>query len=365
MRVLILTNNDVGLYNFRKELLEKLIELDFEVYVSLPVGNRINDIESIGCKYIKSEFDRHGKNILNEFRLVFFYNRVLKKYRPDIILTYTIKPNLYGSLVASINKIPYIVNITGLGTVFEKEGLLSKVIIKIYRIVFKNANCIFFQNSSIMEFFDKNKIYSKRAILLPGSGINLDEFCLCDYPDDNKISFAFISRIMKDKGIDEYLYCAEKIKQQYPNVDFHICGSCEDEYASKIDNLANNGNVIYHGNIDNTRDFLSGIHCIIHPSYHEGMSNVLLEAAATGRPGICSDIPGCREIVEDGKTGYLFTVKDREGLVREVEKFLKMSYEQKRQMGINARKKVEKEFNRNIVINEYINEINRILGDTQ
>lgn len=361
MKILILANNDMGLYKFRKELLETLLE-EHEVYICLPDGEFIKKMVSMGCKFIPcSLLDRHGINPIKEFKLMHWYKQILKKYNADIVFTYTIKPNVYGGAACARQKIPYVVNITGLGTAVENSGLLQKITLCLYRYGLRKAQKIFFQNTDNRDFMLSHHIIKDNYDLLPGSGVNLEQFALKEYPSGDTIRFAFISRIMKEKGIDQYLEAAEAIKEKYPNTEFHICGFCEAEYEGKLNEFNDNGTVIYHGMLRDVAGFLEDIHCVVHPTYYpEGLSNVLLEASASGRPIITTDRSGCREVIDDGVNGYMIPQKDSKALIEAIDKFMQLDYESKKAMGIAGRKKVEKEFDRQIVINEYMREVSHI-----
>lgn len=362
MRILILANNDLGLYNFRKELIDKLIELNNKVYISLPYGERVEDLKNAGCQYIETDIDRRGTSILKDFKLMLKYRKIVKDVKPDVILTYTIKPNIYGGIVARITKTRYIANITGLGTALENQGLLQKITIKLYKVALKKVDCCFVQNEENLKFITKNIGDKLRYQLIPGSGVNLDRFKELEYPKENdKMIFLFIGRIMKEKGIDQYIDVAKYITRKYDNTEFHILGFCEQEYEEELKELEEQNIIKYYGRQDDIISYLSKSCCIIHPSYYpEGMSNVLLESSSSGRPVITTNRSGCRETVENGKTGYIVGIKNSKELIEAVEKFINLPYEEKRKMGKNARKKMEKEFDRNIVINGYINEINKI-----
>ena len=274
MRVLILANNDDGLYKFRKELLECLIKNSNKVYASLPYGNKIKALKSMGVNLINTQIDRRGINPITDAKLIVTYINIIKSLQPDVILTYTIKPNIYGALAARIYRTSYLVNITGLGSALEKNCLLRYLILNMYKISLKKSKCIFFQNEENMLFFRNNNIMAEKYKLIPGSGVNTKKFSLLDYPLDKTIEFVFISRIMKEKGIEHYLECAEYIRKKYPNTRFHICGFCEEAYQERLNKLDNDGVIIYHGLVDDIREILKITHCTIHPSYHEGMSNV-------------------------------------------------------------------------------------------
>lgn len=359
-KILILANNDVGLYKFRKELIEELLK-DYEVYISLPYGKFVNDLINIGCNFIDTTIDRRGINPVNDLKLICQYKRLIKKICPDIILSYTIKPNIYGAYVAKKRNIPVLANITGLGSAVENVSILQKITVLMYKFAFSKIQTVFFQNKENMQFFEDKKIAVGKYKLLPGSGVNLQHFKPLKYPDDKNIEFVFISRIMKEKGINQYLEAAKYIRNRYPNTRFHICGFCEEEYEEILKEYQNQGIIIYHGLIDDVREICKITHCTIHPTYYpEGMSNVLLESCACARPIITTDRSGCKEIVDDGVNGYIVKQKDSRDLIDKIEKFLNLSYEDKKSMGLYARKKVEQEFDRNIVVRKYITELKGI-----
>ncbi|MEC2073413.1 glycosyltransferase family 4 protein [Alkalihalophilus marmarensis] len=356
-KVLILANNDVGLYKFRRELIQELVK-NYEVYISLPYGEFIPHLKEIGCKFFETEISRRGTNPITDLKLLLNYKKIIKKVDPDVVLTYTIKPNVYGGLACRMNRVPFIANITGLGSAVENGGILQKITLLLYRIALRKAKCVFFQNEENRSFLIKRKIINGKNKLLPGSGVNLDYYSLIDYPSDAVINFLFIARIMKEKGIEQFLDAACCIKDKFPNTKFHILGFCEEAYQKKLKDLQDKGIIIYHGMKSDVREFQRISHCTIHPSYYpEGMSNVLLESAASGRPIITTNRSGCKEIVEDRKSGYLIEPENSEDLIEKVEMFLKLNYEEKKIMGLTGRAKVEKEFDRQYVLDAYLQEI--------
>lgn len=358
-KILILANKDITLLYFRKELIEKLVAEKNDVTVCFPKSDKVNEFINMGCKFIDIKMDRRGTNPVKDMGIIFNYLKILKETKPDIVLTFTIKPNLYGGFACRIKKIPYIANITGLGTALQNEGLLQKLTIFLYHIAFKKIKCCFMQNEDNMKFFEKHKIADGKRKLLPGSGVNLEKYKLLEYPkESDDLEFLFIGRIMKEKGIDLYIEIAKYIKSKYKNTKFHVIGYCEQDYEGILEDLQKEGIIIYHGKQDDMIPFYKLSCCTIHPTYYpEGMSNVLLESAASGRPVITTDKPGCREIVDEGVTGFIVKPQDMEFLKIAVEKFINMPYEEKVNMGLAGRRKVEKEFDRNIVVNKYINEI--------
>lgn len=362
-KIALIANHDVVIYNFRKELVERLLKEDYEVHLLVPDGTGVEKLRKKGCIVHSVKVDRHGMNPIKDLKLVLTYHKILKKIRPIIVFTYTIKPNIYGGMVCSLLKIPYAVNITGLGTAVENRGIVQKVTLLLYKLALKNVKTVFFQNNENLSFFMEHKIAREKASLLPGSGVNLEEFFLLPYPSGENIEFAFISRIMKEKGIDQYLEAAKCIKQKYPETVFHVCGFCEQAYEGLLSNMQKDGVIIYHGMVQDVKSILQDVHCTIHPTYYpEGISNVLLESLACGRPIITTDRAGCREVVDDGKNGYVVKQKDSVDLVEKIEKFVLLSQEEKKQMGIVGREKVEKEFDRNIVVETYMKEVGDVLG---
>jgi glycosyltransferase len=360
-KVLLLANHDIVLYNFRLELIERLLLDRHEVFIVFPYGNRINDLKKLGCQYIKIDMDRHGTNPVKDLKLLANYKKVLKSIKPDMVFTYTIKPNIYGALACKALKIPCVVNITGLGIAVEQRGILQKITLALYKIALKKVQTIFFQNEENMRFFKEKKLYPEKHKLLPGSGVNLEKFIPLEYPEEKDgIRFLFIGRIMRSKGVLELFECARRIRAKYENVFFDVVGWDDGGLVVEIEKAAKERAIVFHGRQDNVISFIQKAHCIVLPSYFEGMSNVLLEAAASARPVIASDVSGCRETFEEGITGFSCKVKDVESLEAAIKQFLQLPYGKKVEMGRKGRAKVEKEYDRNIVIERYMEELTRI-----
>lgn len=358
MKILILANSDIGLYKFRKELIQALIESGNRVFLSLPDGECVPPLKKMGCIFCKTLIDRRGTNPVNDLRLLLWYEYLVKRISPDIVLTYTIKPNIYGGIVCGHRHVKYIENITGLGTAIENKGILSGILLFLYKIGLKHASQVFFQNKTNQDFFIANRIVGKNR-LISGSGVNLEEHCYETYPNDTgEIRFLYVGRIMKDKGIGELLSCAERMKKKYPDILFDLAGGYDEEsYRSRVEKLEKMGAVRYLSFQSDIHSVIKTHHAVILPSYHEGLSNVLLEAAACGRPVLATRVPGCRETFDEGISGIGFEAENVESLIRAVEKFLALSYEEKRKMGIRGREKAEKEFDRRFVIEAYMQEI--------
>ena len=363
--VLFIVNHNITLYNFRKELVERLIKEKYRVVVVLPVTEDTKKITDLGCEVIDVPVERRGTNPVHDFKLFATYRKIIKKKKPDVVLTYTIKPNVYGGLAAAVTKVPYLCTITGLGVAIEGGGILKKISLMLYKVGLFKVTKVFFQNEANRQVFADAHIGQGRYELVSGSGVNIEEYNEILFPGEEKpVEFIFISRVQKAKGIDSFLEMAEHIKKKYPKTVFHILGFCEDDYQEQLEALTKKGIICYHGMQEDVRPFMKKCQCLIHPSFHEGMSNVCMEAAAAGRAVIASDINGCKEIVEDGKTGFLVKPGDTEDLIRAVESFIKMRYNEKMQMGEAGRKKMHKEFDRKKVVSQYMKEIEQIVNTT-
>lgn len=364
MKILVLINNDLGLYRFRMELIETLVK-KHKVYVSVPNGEFIKDIENLGCNIIiNKKINSRGKNPFQDLKLFYHYKYIIKKIKPSVILGYTIKPNIYGAMAAKRAGVPFVANITGLGSAVENGGWKQKIIVMLYKMAFTKVQRIFFQNEENREFFRRKGIAIDKYKLLPGSGVNLERYPVSPLLEcgNGKIGapvrFAFISRIMKEKGIDQYLAAAEILKKKYPSTEFHVCGYCEAEYNGRLEEMNKAGIVIYHGMIRDVSNFISDIHCIVHPTYYpEGLSNILLESCSSGRAIITTARSGCREVVIDGVNGYVVSEKNVKELVLAIERYIKLSQNEKIAMGLEGRKLVEENFDRQIVVDRYMEEI--------
>lgn len=350
-RILILANFDVGLYKFRKELIQELLDQGNEVYISLPNGELVENLKKIGCRFVDTYVDRRGINPKTDLKLLLFYKKLIKKIKPDQVITYTIKPNIYGGMVCRFLKVPYAVNITGLGTAFQKDGAVKKLVVYLYRIALKKAKVVFFENvGNKQELLKYNIVKEGQTCVLNGAGVNLEEYPFYEYPPEGETRFLFIGRVMKEKGVDELFEAAGRIKSEYENVYFDIVGPMEDDYKEKIDSLVEHGVIEYYGYQEDVKPFIKKSHCFVLPSYHEGMANTLLEAAAMGRPLITSRIHGCMEAVEDGVSGLLCEKEDVESLYVAMKDFLWLSYEYKKIMGEAGQKRIEEVFDKKKVV---------------
>ncbi len=359
--ILVLTNNIAGLHSFRREVMKAIIDEGYELYISEPDDDeRVKYFEAIGCHIIKTKFNRRGKNPWADLALMLRYFILIKKIRPRAVLTYTIKPNVYGGMACRLAGAPQLANVTGLGDAIENGGWLQKLTVSLYRIGIGKAACVFFQNQTNKNTFLKSHVVMGHSVLLPGSGVNLKHHVFQTLPSDGLIRFLYIGRLLKDKGIEELFDTAKIIREKYPMTEFQFLGSCEGNFKNQLEEMVKDGIIVYLGKTTDVRTYLKNVHCTIMPSYHEGMSNVNLESAANGRPVITSDVPGCRETVNDGMTGYLVPARNSQALADAVERYIMLPYKKKEEMGRNARRKVELEFDRNIVIKAYLDEIKNL-----
>jgi galacturonosyltransferase len=369
-KVLILANDNSTIYNFRRELLGRLREEGYEVFVSVPPHQRNAVFEKMGCRVLQTDISRKGTNPLKEWLVYREYLRLLRDVRPDVALTYTIKPNIYGSLACRKMGIPYINNVTGLGSMLQRENIISKFFIFLQKLAFRKSYCVFFQNSSNMRYFKEKKAIGDRAALLPGSGVNLDLHKFCPYPpEEGGIRFIVVSRLRYDKGYEELFRAIELLNERIKGIaEFHIVGWIEERaYETRLRELEKRLPIVYHGEIsqEEVHELIASSHCLIHPSHHEGMSNVMMEAAAAGRPLIASDSPGCREIIDVNQTGFTFQVKSAEALAGVIERFLSLSMPEREKMGRKGHMKMAKYFDRRIVVDAYIEKIAAICQRTE
>ena len=369
--IALMTNNDDDVYCFRKELIEGLIDAGYRVLISCPYGEKFELIKDIPYLYDDPVIDRRGTNVVADFKLYRHYKKLLKKHRPDVVLTYTAKPNVYGSIAAHGLHIPVINNVTGFGSVLNKSGPMQAFIMGLFRMAYRKSACIMFQNETNMKLAHEKGMVKGDYKLIPGSGVNTERYPLCPYPEggDGKegapVVFNYIGRILHDKGVDDYIEAAKRIKKTHPCTEFHMLGfiePTESHYEQELAELQRQGIIIYHGSQKDVRPFVAAAHATIHPStYGEGMSNVLLESASSGRPLITTDNPGCRETVLDGESGFIYPGGDVERLCESIQRFLRIPNQERRAMGEAGRRYIEENFSRTTVVNAYIEKINNLI----
>lgn len=351
-KVLIMVNHSMTVINFRLELVERLLKDGHDVVISSPYDERIEELKQMGCEYYPVELSRHGMNPIKELKLLKNYKKQLKEIKPDIVFTYTIKPNIYGAIACRKYKVPCVANVTGLGTAVENGGLSQKITVALYKFAFKKIHKVFFQNEKNMQFFKDRKIANDSCELIPGSGVNLERFVPAPYPTDEALNLVFVGRIMKDKGVYELAQAAKDM----PNVHVTVVG---DTYENSENPFIGIPNVECVGRQKDVIPFVVKAHAAVLPSYHEGMANVLLEASACARPVLATNINGCKETFDEGITGFGFEPKNVESLKQAISKLAILSNGERREMGIKAREKMEKEFSREIVIEKYCALLNK------
>ena len=354
-RIAILANHSGGLYDFRKDLISELKKYT-SVTVAVPHNDRWDELLHLADRVIELPIDRRGMNPLHDSKLFHQYRAILKEVKPDLVLTYTIKPNIYGGLACRMAHIPYAVNITGLGSAIENGGWLKKFVLALYKPALKGARVVFFENAGNRDTLAATGVVPQgRDVVLSGAGVNLEDYPYQSYPQEGAVRFLFVGRVMHEKGVDELFAAAKRMKQNYGDgVEFHIVGSFEEAYKPLMDELAQAGVVKYHGYQSDMKPFYAMTGCVVLPSYHEGMSNVLLEAAASGRPLITSDIPGCCEAVENGVSGYLCPVKNVGALYDAMQRFAELPKDLKTEMGRRGRARMAQHFSKKAVVTETI-----------
>lgn len=343
--ITLISNHSGGLYDFRKDLIYAL-QKQGEIVAVVPKNDKWQELCSIVDKAIELPLDRRGMNPIHDFSLFCKYRQILREIKAKLVITYTIKPNVYGGIACRMAHIPYAVNITGLGSAIENGGLLRKFILMLYKVSLKGARVVFFENAANRDaLVNAGVVPQGRNVVLNGAGVNLNDYPYQEYPNDGTVRFLFVGRIMKEKGVDEFFVAAERMKKKYgKRVEFRMAGMFEEAYKQKIDELVNDGIIEYLGYQADMKSLYGAASCVVLPSYHEGMSNVLLEAAATGRPLITSDIPGCREAVEDGVSGYICPAKDADALYDAMQRFVELPESWRAEMGRRGRERMEKRY---------------------
>ena len=350
MKILIITNHSYMLYRFRRELIAAL-QKDHEVVLSMPFVGHEGDFQAMGLKCINTDVDRRGINPRTDLKLMKTYRDLLRKEHPDMVITYSIKPNIYAGLICGMMGIPYCSNVQGLGTAFQRKGLTQFVTL-LYRSALKKAKVVFFENEgNAREFIDRHILPPEKITVLPGAGINLQRYPLTPYPDNDPVRFLYLGRLMKEKGIDELFTAMGRLHEALGHrVILDLVGFFDDDYKAQVDALVEAGIALFHGFQTEPTPYYAAADCVVLPSYHEGLSNVLLEAAAIGRPVITSDIHGCKETVDAGVSGLLCRVKDPEDLYQKMLQMANSSRDDRAKMGLAARRKVEREFEKDMVV---------------
>lgn len=359
--VLFLSNHFITLYSFRRELIERLVQLGHRVVLSMPADDQNVFFRDMGCEIVETAMSRRGLNPVEDMKLLARYRRIMRDVKPDIIFSYTSKPDIYGSMASTALGYRQVCNITGRGNSLAYDNALAVVVRSLYRASISKCYKVFFQNADDRDYFIRHKIIRDNWALIPGSGVNLTQHVLTPMPDDGEIRFLYIGRIMGVKGIDQLLDCAVAIRRKYPNTRFLLAGFVEQaEYREKLKEYEAQGYIEHLGFQKDIDAVIRRCHCTILPSHGgEGVPNAVLESAATGRACIVSNVPGSRDAVEDSVTGYIFEPQSSADLIDKVERFLALTKEQREQMGLAGHEKVAREFDRELVIRAYLDEVEK------
>jgi len=363
MKLAIVLNTSWNIYNFRMNFVKTLLDKGYEIHTIAPHDPYTHFLEEAGCIHHDVTMDSRGVNPIKDTALFFELYGIYRKVRPDVILHFTIKPNVYGTLAASILSIPTINNVCGLGTVFLKKNLVSYIAMALYKVAFLFPKKVFFQNSDDLHLFlDKKLIPKQTADLIPGSGIDLSRFQPMEFSRNKVFTFLLISRLITDKGILEYIQAIENLKKKGVNARFQLLGAKDPEHQrgiqlSVIDQWIATGTVEYLGTTDDVRTFIEKADCIVLPSYREGTPRTLLEAASSSKPIIATDVPGCHHVVENNHNGLLCKIKSADDLAQKMETMSGLDDGTLKRFGQNGRKKIESQFDEKFVINKYLMEL--------
>jgi glycosyltransferase involved in cell wall biosynthesis len=347
-------------------LLSTLFKQGHEVHTIAPNDEYTFRLIEAGCIHHRVRMDSRGANPIKDSALIFELYHIYKKVRPDIILHFTIKPNVYGTLAAALLKIPVVNNVCGLGTVFLKNNFVSVIAILLYRISFRFANKVFFQNPDDLDLFiEKKLVPSENVDIVPGSGIDLEKFHPTSFSRNKIFTFLLISRLITDKGVMEYIEAVRKLKSQGFKARFQVLGAMDPEHKRGIkvhiiNEWIRQGTIEYLGTTDNVKPFIHAADCIVLPSYREGTPRTLLEAASSAKPIIATDVPGCNHVVRHNYNGLLCKLKDADDLAEKMKMMASLSDTDLRQLGENGRTKVESEFNESLVIDKYVQTISNL-----
>lgn len=360
MRVAIVLNTSWNIFNFRMNLIRSLQAQGYEIHTIAPNDDYTIKLTEAGCIHHSLKMDSRGANPIKDLALIFELYSIYKKVKPDVILHYTIKPNVYGSLAASFLRIPVVNNVCGLGTVFLKNDLISAMAMFLYKISFRFPKKVFFQNPDDLKLFlDKKLVPSHTVDLIPGSGIDLEKFKPVPFQRNQKFTFLLISRLITDKGILEYIEAVKKLRSEGLDARFQILGAMDPSHkrgikTSIIKEWINSGTIEYLGTTEDVRHFIQQADCIVLPSYREGTPRTLLEAASSSKPIIATNVPGCNQVVENNVNGLLCKLKDANDLAAKMNTMAHFTDETLESFGQSGRLKMEAEYNESIVINKYL-----------
>lgn len=375
MKIMIALNAAWNLANFRIDLIRALAAEGYEVVAVAPPDEHVPRLALSGCRYVPLPMDNKGTHPGRDLLLLWRFYRLLRRERPAVLLTYTIKPNIYGSLAAHALGIPVINNVTGLGATFMRETWLTRVVRGLYKLALSHSTRVFFQNEDDRSLFvNGGLVAAKVTDRVPGSGVNLQWFSIMavdsvpfnssleDGKEAERIRFLLIARMLWDKGVGEYVEAARQIRQRHSEAEFNLLGFLEVQNPAAISrrqmqDWVDEGVVNYLGVTDDVRPHIAAADCVVLPSYREGTPRTLLEAAAMGRPIITTDAVGCREVVDDGVNGLLCHPRNAADLIEKLTHMMSLSPEARANMGFRGRGKMEREFDERIVVQKYLDAI--------
>jgi glycosyltransferase involved in cell wall biosynthesis len=365
--VVISSNSVWSIINFWSKLAKDLMHEGYEIVALAPADGSESQLKALGIRFVPVTIRAQGTNPFSELATIFSYWRILRELRPKVFLGFTIKPNVYGSLAAGFLGIPVVNNITGLGSTFITQNFTNRIVRFLYRLALRSSHRVFFLNPDDLHVFVSNGLTKPaQSKLVSGSGVDLLKFPYIQRPEKlAKRVFLFIGRLLKDKGVMEFVEAAKIVKSKYPDTEFQLLGPAAVANPtaisrSQVDEWVSQNIVIYFGSTDNVQPYIANADCIVLPSYREGVPTSLLEASATGRPIVATDVPGCREVVEHGVTGLLCTVRDAESLAQCFITLIEMSDKERAQMGRNGRQKMEMQFDSGLVTKAYRDELRLI-----
>lgn len=364
MDILLVANTSWYIYNFRSNLIKTLIANNHKISVLSPYDSYSEKIESLGVKHIHLKIDKSGINPVNEFFTLLRLMLTLRKEKPSLILTYTPKINIYISIVSRLLRIPVIANVSGLGSSFISGGIITRITSILYRLSFNWPYKVFFQNNEdLNEFIKRGFVEKIKAERLPGSGVDLNKFRPVKTKKREKITFLLVARLLWDKGIGEYISAAREIQKKYFNTEFQIIGFADSDNPSdipksNIDRWVEEGIINYLGYTDNIMEKYANVDCVVLPSYYrEGVPRSLLEAASMAIPIITTSAVGCRDVVDDGINGFLCQPKNVNDLTAKIERMILLTHDQRREMGLKGRIKMERYFDEQIILQKYLTAI--------
>lgn len=317
----------------------------------------------LGCIYRELPMSQSGVNPFADLLLAWRLLNILRKEKPDVVLGYTIKPNIYGALVSRIAGIPIICNVSGLGTVFLWNGLASQLARLLYRVAFRFSTFIFFQNDEDQALFiEQIGVTVEKTAVLPGSGIDLKHFSLQAYCPSGQVTFLMIARLLIEKGVEEFVNAAAIVKEKWPNVNFLLVGALDEAHKRSIsqgqlDSWVASGLVEYHSPLADIRPMIHACDVVVLPSYREGTPRTLLEGGAIGRALIATDVPGCRHVVNDGENGFLCQPQSSEDLAQKMVSYLSLTADEKISMALNSHRIIKEKYDQKLVIDQYANRI--------